>query len=113
MIDEQKQYTIVIHDKAAQMLYAHIRFVANVSIPAARKLRTTLYDAIASLKEMPRRCQVYHTHSTSDSYHQLITGRYKIVFAINEKEKIVNIRYILDSRQESGIDIQPLRLSIT
>ena len=100
MNNEQKHYKIAIHDKAAQMLYVHIRFVANVSIPAARKLRTTLYDAMASLERMPFRCPVYRTHNTSDSYHQLIVGRYKIIFSVNVKDKIVNIRYIYDSRQE-------------
>ena len=100
MSNEQKRYIIIVHDRAAQMLYTHIRFVANVSVPAARKLRTTLYDAMASLGEMPFRCPVYRTHNTSDSYRQLIVGRYKIIFAVNEKDKIVSIRCILDSRQE-------------
>jgi len=99
--NEQKRYAIVVNDRAAQMLYTHIRFVANVSIPAARKLKTTLYDAIASLERMPFRCTVYRTHNTSDSYHQLIVGRYKLIFSINEKDMIVNIRYILDSRHDN------------
>ena len=103
MSDDHKQYTIVIHSKAAQMLYTHIRFVANVSVPAARKLRVKLYNAIASLENMPFRCPAYRTHKTSDSYHQLIIERYKIIFIINEKDMTVNIRYILDSRQKNGL----------
>lgn len=103
MSDNQGQYTISIHDKAARMLYEHIRFVANVSIPAARKLRTTLYHAIYSLEEMPFRCPVYRTHRTFDNYHQLVVGRYKIIFTVNDKDMIINIKYILDTRQEDNL----------
>jgi len=101
--DKQKRYTIVVHDKAAQMLYAHIRFMANVSVPAARKLKDKLYDAFTSLGKMPFRCPEYRTNNTLTNYHQLIVGRYKIIFAINEKNMIVSIRYILDTRQKNDL----------
>ena len=103
MSEDQKRYAVLVHDRAAQMLYAHIRFVANVSVDAARKLRGTLYHAIASLENMPLRCPAYRTQHTSDSYHQLIVGRYKIIFAIDERDSIVHIRYILDSRMGDGL----------
>jgi len=103
MSDDQKRYEIDVHDEAAQMLYAHVRFVANVSISAARKLRVTLYDAIASLKNMPFRCPVFRTKNTSDDYRQLVVVRYQIIFFINEKDLIVDIQYILDSRQSNDL----------
>jgi len=103
MIEERNQYSVVVHDEAALMLYSHVRFLANVSIPAARKLRATLYDAFSSLETMPHRCPVYRTRRTSKTYRQLVIGRYQIIFSINEDEGIVNIRYILDSRQDNDI----------
>jgi len=103
MIDEQTLYNLNIHDDANEMLYAHVRFVANVSVPAARKLRTTLYKAIVSLEKMPHRCPVYQTHRAAGVYCRLIVGRYQIIFSINEADRIVSIRYILDSRQENDI----------
>lgn len=103
MNDEQKQYIVVVHDDAAHMLFSHVRFLANVSIPAARRLRTALVDAFASLENMPHRCPVYRTRKTANAYRQLIIGRYQVVFSINEEENTVHIRYILDSRQNNDI----------
>lgn len=103
MNDDLKIYGVEIHDDAVQMLNKHIRFLTNVSIPSARKLRTALYDASKSLEANPQRCPIYQTHRTSDTYRQLIVGRYLIIFSVNEKKSIVNIKYIFDSRQDNDI----------
>ena len=103
MSDAHGRYTVIIHDNAANMLYAHVRFMAKVDVSAASKLRDALHNAISSLEEMPFRCPTYRTHKTSDCYHQLIIGRYKIIFAINHKDKVVSIRYVLDSRQANDL----------
>jgi len=101
MSDVDKKYTVVIHDDAAQMLYSHIVFLANVSIPAARKLEHSLGVAIRSLESMPYRCPLFQTFRTRDSYRRLIAGRYQIIFTINEASGVVNVRYIYDSRQDN------------
>jgi len=100
---QQKRYSVIVHDKAAQMLYAHVQFVANVSIPAVRKLKNKLYEALTSLETMPFRCPVYRTHNTSAEYRQLLTGRYKIIFAVSEENMTVSIRYFLDVRQKGEL----------
>jgi plasmid stabilization system protein ParE len=99
----QKQYKVVVHDDAAQMLYSHVRFLANVSIPAATKLRNTFSEAIASLESMPYRCPIYQTRGTINTYRRLISGRYQLIFSISEEDSTVGIRYILDSRQDNDI----------
>ena len=101
MNEEPKIYHVVVHDEAKQMLYSHVRFLSNVSITAARKLRIKLYEAFLSLETMPQRCPIYRTLRTSDTYRQLIIGRYQIVFSIDDEKNNVNIRYILDSRQDN------------
>ena len=103
MDDEEKHYVIEIHDDANEMLLSHIRFVANVSVPAARKLRTTLLNAMESLMTVPHRCPVYQTRRAVGAYRRLIIGRYQIVFSIDDIDSIVTIRYILDSRQDNDI----------
>ena len=103
MCDESKIYRVVVHDDAKQMLFNHVRFVANVSISAARKLSATLYKAFTSLETAPHRCPVYRTRRVFGTYRQLIISCYQIVFSINEKENIVNIEYILDSRQDNDV----------
>jgi len=103
MSDEQRQYTVVIHNEAAQMMYSHFQFLANVSIPAAQRLRTAFYDAFTSLENMPHRCPAYHTRKALNAYRQLVIGRYQIVFAIDEEAGSVNICYVFDSRQDNDI----------
>jgi plasmid stabilization system protein ParE len=103
MSDALKAYKVIVHDGAAQMLYDHVHFVANVSIPAARKLRSIFYKAFASLESIPLRCPVYRTRRASGAYRQLIAGRYQIIFSVNEAEGIVRIEYILDSRQDNDV----------
>jgi len=103
MSDSKKAYDIVVHDDASQMLLNHVRFLANVSIPAARRLRASLHKGLSSLKSMPHRCPVFSTRRTADTYRQLIIGRYLVVFSIDENKETVNIRYILDSRQDNDI----------
>ena len=100
MNDEQKKYAIVFHDDVVPMLSSHFQFLANVSPSAAQRLRDILYEGFASLKIMPYRCPIYRSHMGSDIYRRLIIGRYEVIFSINEAEGIVNIRYVLDSRQK-------------
>ena len=103
MSDDSTQYSVVIHDAAAQMLYSHVRFLSNVSVSAARKLRSALFDAFTSLEKMPQRCPLFSTRRALCTYHRMIVGRYQVVFSINEKSNTVNIYYILDSRQDNDI----------
>jgi plasmid stabilization system protein ParE len=103
MSSREKKYKVVVHDDAAQMLYSHIRFLANVSIPAARKLENVLNKAIRSLESMPHRCPIFQTHRTRDAYRRLIIGRYQVIFSVNEASSVVNVRYIYDSRQDTDI----------
>ena len=103
MSDESKQYKVVVYDDAVQMLNSHVRFVANVSISAARKLRADLYKACKSLETMPHRCPVYHMRRVTGTYRKLVISRYQIVYSISEQDCIVYVKYVLDSRQDSDI----------
>jgi len=101
MSNVDKKYKVFIHDDAAEMLYSHIRFLANVSIPSARKLESSLSEAIRSLESMPHRCPLFQTVKTRDAYRRLIVGRYQVIFSINEASGVVNVRYIYDSRRDN------------
>jgi len=101
MRDDEKRYKVLIHDDAKLMLYSHIQFLANVSVTAAQKMRDSLYEGFISLESMPHRCALYHTNKTSNKYRQLLVGRYQVVFSVDEKENIVHIKHILDTRQNN------------
>ena len=49
------KYKIIVSDRSRKMLANHIRFLAQKSPSAARKLKNRLMDAIHSLYKMPGR----------------------------------------------------------
>ena len=98
-MNNKQSYKIEVHEDTAKIFYDHVRFLANVSIPAARRLHIKLSAAFDSLKENPERCARYELKKAKAQYHRLITGRYSIIFSIDKQASTVFIRYILDTRQ--------------
>ena len=49
------RYQVIISEQAKEHLLLHVRFLAQVSKPAAQKLRQRLIQEIRSLEEMPYR----------------------------------------------------------
>jgi plasmid stabilization system protein ParE len=100
---EEKIYTVVISRRAKQMLTDHVRFISNVSVSSARKLREILYKSLSSLSISPYWCPVFTTKKTTDKYRQLIVGRYIIVYSVSDVEEKVYVKHILDARQNNTI----------
>ena len=50
-----KRYTVIISERASEMLIQYVRFLAQVSTEAADKLRLTIIEAVTSLQEFPER----------------------------------------------------------
>ena len=48
-----KRYKVIISDKAMSMLASHVRFLAQVSVNAAAKLKAELIKEMQSLDYMP------------------------------------------------------------
>ena len=54
-MENKPQYKVVVSDRARQMLACHVRFLAQKSPTAARKVKNDLMDAIRSLHQMSER----------------------------------------------------------
>ena len=100
---EQKQYAVNVSEDAIEMLNTHLLFLIGVSLDAAEKLADDFNEAFDSLKIMPNRCPKLRTNITDEVYRQLIIGRYQLVFSVNEVKGVVDVKYILDSRQNNQI----------
>ena len=103
MENEQKQYLVNVDEDAAKMLDEHTLFLAKVNINAAKKLVDRIEQGFDSLKTMPHRCPKFHITKADENYHQLIIGRYQLIFSVNDEKNIVNIKCILDSRQNNEL----------
>lgn len=55
MSNADKQYNIIISDRAGEMLIQHARFLAQVSIKAADEVRTNIIEAARFLQVFPER----------------------------------------------------------
>ena len=97
----EKQYKIIVSDRAKQMLGTHMSFLAKVNKDAARKKRKQLIDAMKSLAVMPERHPFFEEeYIPKGKYHKMyVENWYLILYQI--KDDRVEVDYILDFRQEN------------
>jgi len=100
------QYKVVVSERTRQMLAGHIRFLAQKSPNAARKLKNDLLNAIRSLSQMPERCPfLSHELLPLNKYHKMfVEKRYLILYQIKDQTAFVD--YIVDCRQDYGWLVQ-------
>ena len=94
------KYRVIISDRAKQMLGMHIRFLAQVNKPAAKKLKERLVTEIRSLQEMPERYPFFNeAFIPANKYLKLyIENWYLVLYQI--KDETVYVDWIVDCRQD-------------
>lgn len=99
---KKPQYKVIVSDRARQMLANHVRFVAQKSPIAARKIKSDLVGAIRSLHQMPERFPFLEAEFIPpNKYHKMfVEKRYLILYQV--KDQIVYVDYIIDCRQDYG-----------
>lgn len=96
------KYTVMISDRAKEMLGLHLRFLAQVNKPAAEKLKKRLMETIRSLREMPQRYPFFNEdYIPANKYHKLyVENWYLVLYQI--KDNTVYVDWIVDCRQDYG-----------
>ena len=96
------QYKVVVADRAKVMLGSHIKFLAQVSPPAARETKTRILAAIRSLSKMPGRFPfLEEDYIPRGKYHKMfVENWYLVLYQI--KDQTVYVDYIVDCRQDYG-----------
>ena len=94
------QYNIIVSERTRQMLAGHVRFLAQKSPDAARRVKTDLLNGIRSLSQMPERFPFLDNEFiTPNKYHKMIVAkRYLILYQI--KDLTVYVDYVVDCRQD-------------
>lgn len=100
MSSADKQYNVIISDRAGEMLIQHARFLAQVSIKAADELRTNIIEAARSLHVLPERGPWLSDPALpANKYRKLLVDkRYLLIYQI--KDDTVFLDYIIDCRQD-------------
>lgn len=101
-MEKIEQYKVIVSDRSRQMLANHVRFIAQKSPTAARKVKNKLMDAIRSLYQMPERFPFLEVEFIpSNKYHKMFVEKwYLILYQI--KDQTVFVDYIVDCRQDYG-----------
>jgi plasmid stabilization system protein ParE len=99
-MEQTPVYKVIVSDRTRQMLAAHIRFMAEASPSAARKVKSSLMDAIRSLQQLPERFPfIAADFIPPNKYHKMfVEKRYLILYQI--KDLTVYIDFIVDCRQD-------------
>lgn len=94
------RYTVIISDRAKQMLGQHIRFLAQVNKDAAVELKKRFLTEFRSLESCPQRYPFFSADFIPpNKYHKLyIKNWFLVLYQI--KDNTVYIDWIVDRRQD-------------
>lgn len=96
----KSEYHVLVDPSADKKMFSHIRFLARVSVPAAKRLFQSLSKAVYSLKTNPERYPYYITQKPIDAelHYKVCDDRYLIIFEIIDNT--VFVYDIQDTRQD-------------
>jgi plasmid stabilization system protein ParE len=102
MENKSKKYTVIISDKATQMLISHSRFLAQVSETVALKLIDEFSSTAKSLEEFPERNpELCDALIPIGKYRKfLMAKRYLLIYKV--KGSTVYVDAVVDCRQDYG-----------
>jgi len=97
----KSKHSVSVDIAVKSKMASHARFLANVSVSAAKRLRNTYYSALKSLEVNPERCPIYYPNSDikEELRFLLFSKKYRIVFEIVDKE--VYVYDVQDARQDT------------
>ena len=97
---QNNRYKVIFSERASEMLLNHIRFMANVSIPAAKNLKGGIMKAVQEIVNMPNSNPWFiDEYIPKYKYRKkLVEKRYLLIYQV--KDDTVYIEYILDCRQD-------------
>lgn len=97
---QNKVYKVTISKRASDLLVHQVAFMAQVSKPAAHRLKQAFTEGAKSLQSMPQRCpRVSFDDITYSNYRKLIfADHYIILYQIIGDT--VHVEYVVDARQD-------------
>ena len=96
----ERNYKVIVSDKAKRMLGTHIRFMAQVNKQAATAKKKEIMAAMRSLYQRSQRFPFFEElYITPNKYHKMFIEKwYLILYQI--RDNTVYVEYILDCRKD-------------
>ena len=93
-------YSVIVSEKAKQMLVSHAAFLAKVSPTAAENLVEDFQETASSLESMPNRCPWFSgAYIPKHQYRYIVfSKRYMLIYQI--VDNTVYVDYCIDCRQD-------------
>jgi len=103
----EQKYNVSVDAVVNDRMLDHVRFLAQVNIPAAERLYDEMAKAITELEENPKSCPKYFSAgqyaltspTEAELRYKLCGKRYRIVFEVDNNN--VYVYDIQDCRQDS------------
>lgn len=94
------KYTVIISDRAKQMLGQHIRFLAQINKSAANDLKKRFLEEFHSLESFPQKYPFFNgDFIPPNKYHKLYVKSWFLVL-YQVKDNTVYVDWIVDCRQD-------------
>ena len=95
------KYTVIVSEKAKNMLCSHMLFLSPVSIKAVKEKQTEIKSALKSLESMPQRFPFFNEdYIPANRYHKMLIRKWYVVL-YQIKDNTVFVDYILDCRKDN------------
>jgi len=94
-----EKYEVIVTPYAMQKVRAHMRFLANVSVPAAQRTQQALFKAVESLADNPLSYPRYESPVETDAElrKRFCKPRYLLIYEVIGKR--VHVIDVHDCRQ--------------
>lgn len=94
------KYTVIISDRAKQMLGPHICFLAQINKSAANDLKKRFLEEFRSLESFPQKYPFFNgDFIPPNKYHKLYVKNWFLVL-YQVKDNTVYVDWIVDCRQD-------------
>ena len=99
-MERRKPYELVISDMTKHMMESHVRFLALRNVDASRRIKNSIIQAIATLRENPERFPFLDVHGIPRNIYRklFVKNWYLVLFQIQGQEVLVE--YIVDCRSD-------------
>lgn len=97
-----KTYEVSVAPEAEAGIISAFQYIDEGSPENAAKWLRALYRAIATLETSPKRCALAReSEYFADTFRQLVFKSHRIIFRIDESEKLVRVLYVRHGSQRT------------
>jgi plasmid stabilization system protein ParE len=99
----KRRYEIIVTPEAETGIVAAFRYIQERSPRNAEKWLRALYRKIDTLEQMPERSTLARENDYfEDTLRHLVFKSHRIIFRIDEAERIVHVLYVRHAKQQAA-----------